>query len=91
MLARALMKKRSKILLLDETFSALDVHTRQRVLDNLYRFSKDRTTIIISNIFEVVAAADHVIVLHRGRVIFEGSPEHLSRERSLYTMILNQN
>lgn len=91
MIARALMKTEAKILLFDETFSALDVKTRENVLHNLYNFSQLKTTIIVSNVFSVISAADHVIVLNRGKVIYDGSPTRLHKESALYRMILENN
>jgi ABC-type bacteriocin/lantibiotic exporter with double-glycine peptidase domain len=91
MIARALMKDQAKILVFDETFSALDVKTRESVLHNLSNFSEDKTTVIISNIFSVVSTADNVIVLHKGKVIYSGTPKRLVSEISLYKMILEHN
>ncbi len=91
MIARALMKDQAKILIFDETFSALDVKTRESVLHNIQTFSEHKTTIIISNIFSVVSTADNVIVLNKGRVIYHGPAKHLSTELSLYKMILENN
>lgn len=91
MIARALMKKESKILLFDETFSSLDVKTRKNVLYSLYVFSHLKTTVIVSNVFSIISAADHVVVLNTGKVIYEGSPARLHKESSLYRMILENN
>jgi ABC-type multidrug transport system fused ATPase/permease subunit len=91
MLARALMKKQAKILLFDETFSALDVKSRMEVLENIYHFSQGKTTIIVSNIFEVVSAADNVVVLNKGEVIYSGPSSRLPKEISLYKMIIDNN
>ena len=88
MIARALMKKEAKILLFDETFSALDVKSREEVLHNMYEFSQGKTTVIISNVFSIIGAADHVIVLNRGKVIYDGKPSRLQKETALYRMIL---
>jgi ABC-type multidrug transport system fused ATPase/permease subunit len=88
MLARALMKEEAGILIFDETFSALDVKTRKRVLDNVYNFSEGKTSIIISNIFDVITAADNIIVLNRGRLLFSGPAHRLPKEISLYNMIM---
>jgi ABC-type multidrug transport system fused ATPase/permease subunit len=91
MIARALMKEKAKILIFDETFSALDVKTRETVLHNIQNFSDNKTTIIISNIFSVVSTADNVIVLNKGKVIYQGKAKHLTSELSLYRMILENN
>lgn len=91
MIARALVKDKAKILIFDETFSALDVKTRENVLHNIQTFSEHKTTVIISNIFSVVSTADNVIVLNKGKVIYSGPAKHLSTEISLYKMILENN
>ncbi len=88
MLARAFLRKDAKILLFDETLSALDVKTRKEVIKNIYEFSQNKTTIIVSNVFDVVKLSDNVIVLNRGKVIYSGPNHKLSREVSLYKMIL---
>lgn len=88
MLARALLKKDAKILLFDETLSALDVKTRKAVIEHLYQFSRLKTMIIVSNIFEVVRTADNVIVLDKGRVVFSGPSSRLPREVALYKLIV---
>ena len=88
MLARALVKKDAKILLFDETLSALDVKTRKEVIRNIYTFSEGKTTIIVSNIFSVITASDNVIVLNQGKVIYTGSSSRLTKEISLYKLIV---
>jgi ATP-binding cassette subfamily B protein len=89
MLARALMKKNAKIFLFDETLSALDVHARKKILENLYDISEKKTMILISNIFDVVSAADHVIVLNKGHLVYAGPHSRLPKEASLYKMIVD--
>jgi len=89
MLARALVKKEAKILLFDETLSSLDVKSRKEVIDNIYTFSRGKTTIIVSNIFSVVGTADSVIVLNKGRVLYSGPAHRLPKELSLYKMIVD--
>lgn len=88
MLARALMKEHAKILILDETFSALDVKTRAHLLRNLKEFSEDKTTIFISNIFDVITEAENIIVFNRGRLLYSGKASRLPKEISLYKMII---
>lgn len=91
MLARAFIKKEAKILLFDETISALDVKTRISVLENIYRFSEGKTTVLISNVFDMVKDADHAIVLRAGEVIFSGGPSRFPTELSLYRYMLTKN
>jgi ABC-type multidrug transport system fused ATPase/permease subunit len=87
MLARAFMKEEASILILDETFSALDVKTRAEVLSTVHTFSKDKTTLLISNIFDVITAAENIVVLSHGKVLYSGPAKRLPKEISLYNMI----
>jgi len=87
MLARALMKEEAPILVFDETFSALDVRTRKEVLHTVSEFSKDKTTIFISNVFDVINVAENIVVLNHGKLLFSGPAHRLPKEISLYKMI----
>lgn len=89
MLARAFMKRDAKILLFDETLSALDVKTRKQVIENIQRFSEFKTTIIVSNIFDIVRMADNAVVLNKGKIVYSGPSNHLPKEISLYKIIID--
>lgn len=88
MLIRALLRSRAPILLFDEVFSALDVKTRQVVLERIKQISKNKTVIIISNIFDVVKQADTVVVLNRGKLVYTGKGSSLPKEMALYKILL---
>lgn len=87
MLARAFMKEDARILIFDETFSALDVKTRAEVLAKVHAFAEGKTAILISNIFDVITAAENIVVLSHGRVLYTGPAKRLPKEISLYRMI----
>jgi ABC-type multidrug transport system fused ATPase/permease subunit len=87
MLARALMKEEAAILIFDETFSALDVKTRREVLHTVSKFSKDKTSIFISNVFDIITAAENIIVLSHGKLLYSGPARRLPKEISLFKMI----
>jgi ATP-binding cassette subfamily B protein len=61
-LARALAVD-PKILILDDSFSAVDTHTEEEILKRIKEFMKSRTTIIISHRISTVKDADQIIVL----------------------------
>lgn len=88
MLARALMKEEARIIILDETLSALDIKSRTLVLHNISEFAQGKTTIMVSNIFDMIAAADNIIVLNHGRLLYSGPAKRLPKEVSLYKMIM---
>jgi len=82
-LARALTVD-PKILILDDSFSAVDTNTEEAILKNLRSFMKDRTSIIISHRISTVKDADKIIVLSDGKVAEEGTHEELISLNGLY-------
>ncbi|MCL6517903.1 ABC transporter ATP-binding protein [Alicyclobacillus sp.] len=78
-LARALVRD-PEILLLDDALSAVDARTEARILDNIRRLRRGRTTLIATHRMPTVAHADRVVVLEDGRVAESGTPEDLLRQ-----------
>ena len=66
-LARAILHK-PKVIILDESTSALDVQTEHKVFENLKDFLKSRTTIIIAHRPETITKADEVLILQNKEV-----------------------
>ncbi|MCC6544505.1 MAG: ABC transporter ATP-binding protein [Nitrospirae bacterium] len=67
-IARAFLKD-PKILIFDESTSALDAETEGLIKDSFNELIKDRTTFIISHRKSVVDSADKIVVLDKGRII----------------------
>ena len=82
-LARALAID-PKILILDDSFSAVDTHTEEEILKNLKNFMKDRTNIIISHRISTVKEADKIVVLSQGKIAEEGTHEQLVAVGGIY-------
>ena len=82
-LARALAVD-PKILILDDSFSAVDTHTEEDILKSLRQFMKDRTSIIISHRISTVKDADKIFVLNEGRIVEEGKHEALVEKGGIY-------
>lgn len=83
-LARALAID-PKILILDDSFSAVDTNTEEEILKNLKNFMKNRTSIIISHRISTVKDADKIIVLSDGKIAEEGTHEELVSEGGIYS------
>jgi len=82
-LARALLLK-PKILILDDSTSALDMETEQRIQQSLRQVMAGRTTFIIAHRISSLRHADEIVVLDRGHVIQRGKHEQLVRQPGLY-------
>ncbi|MBL8753321.1 MAG: ABC transporter ATP-binding protein [Planctomycetes bacterium] len=82
-LARALLADRSG-LLLDDTLSAVDTITEQRILQGLRRARGDRTVLVASHRLSVVADADLLLVLDGGEVRERGDHATLLAQGGTY-------
>lgn len=61
-----------KVVILDESTSALDMDTESRVFDLLNGFLKDKTTIIIAHRVSTIKQADFIYVLDNGKIVKSG-------------------
>lgn len=82
-IARALIKKPS-ILIFDDSLSAVDTETEARILAELKKEMKSRTSIIISHRISTIQHADQIIVLDEGRIIERGDHASLVKLGGVY-------
>jgi len=82
-LARALAIN-PQILILDDSFSAVDTHTEELILKNLKLFLIGKTSIIISHRISTVKDADNIIVLSEGRIAEKGNHDDLIALGGIY-------
>lgn len=85
-IARALIKN-PDILILDDCLSAVDAKTEVKILDNLKKIMKDKTSIIISHRISAVKEANQIIVLEQGKIAQKGTHEELKNEEGIYREI----
>lgn len=82
-ISRAFLNK-SKIVIFDDTFSALDNKTEEMVLKNVKELVKDKTCIIISNRISDIKDANQIIVLDKGLIIESGTHDTLLNKKGKY-------
>ena len=82
-IARAIVLE-PKILILDDSLSAVDTKTESNILNNLKGIMENRTTIIISHRVSSAKLADRIIVLDDGEVVEQGTHESLLESNGIY-------
>jgi ATP-binding cassette subfamily B protein len=87
-LARAIAGS-PRVLLLDDTTSALDPSTEAAVLDGLRRSLVDTTVIAVSSRPSLVANADWVIFIDGGRIVDRGRHEEIAGRTEAYSQLMS--
>lgn len=75
-IARALAKN-PKILILDDSLSAVDTRTEEKILQSLKQIMKNKTTIVIAHRISTIKSADEIVVLDEGKIIERGTHDEL--------------
>ena len=87
-IARAIIKS-PEILLFDDCLSAVDTETEEKILKNLRKVSKDKTTIIVSHRISSAKNADQIIVLDEGKIVQSGTHDSLINVEGYYKELYN--
>ncbi len=82
-IARMLVHK-PNLVILDESTSALDVHTEKNLFTSLADFLEGKSILIIAHRLSSVEHADYIYVLNDGRVVESGTPEALMQSQGHY-------
>jgi ATP-binding cassette subfamily B (MDR/TAP) protein 1 len=76
-----------KILLLDESTSALDRQNEREIQALLENFSQNRTTITIAHRLSTVKDSDVIFVLEKGRIVEQGTHKSLLKLQGAYSKL----
>lgn len=82
-IARAIAKE-PKILILDDCLSSVDTKTENSILTALRKIMNGKTSVIISHRVSSAKLADHIIVLHDGKIIERGDHDTLMSQKGIY-------
>ncbi len=73
-----------KVVIFDESTSALDVHTEVRLFDALHDFLSQKTVITIAHRLSTIKSAEFIYVLEDGKVVDSGTPQALLAKDESY-------
>lgn len=85
-IARALLKK-PKILILDDSTSAVDTATEAKIRESFQTTLKDTTKLIIAQRISSVESADRILVMEEGRIVGQGTHRELMENCEPYQEI----
>ena len=90
LIARAVYKN-PKFIFLDETKNSLDASNERAIVENLDKFYKGKTVVVVAHRLSTVKNADQIIVLDKGKVVETGNHKSLTAKRgAYYNLVKNQ-
>ncbi|MHC1741292.1 MAG: ABC transporter ATP-binding protein [Anaerolineaceae bacterium] len=87
-IARTILKN-PRILILDDSTSAVDTETEAEIREALQNLMKNRTTFIIAHRIQSITNADQILVMDKGRIIQHGNHDELIKQAGTYQQIYN--
>lgn len=88
-LARAFVREKAQLLILDEPTAALDPRSEYEVYRRFVELARGKTTLLITHRLASVQMADRILVLKAGRLIEEGTHKELLRRGGEYATLWN--
>ena len=90
LIARAVYKDPAFVFL-DEATNALDTNNEMVIMNNLHRFFKGRTSVVIAHRLSTVKNADQIVVLEKGEIVEIGTHQELTmKQGAYYWLVKNQ-
>lgn len=89
-LARAMSRRRARLVLLDEPFRGLDRELRIDLTTRAFDWWPDATMLYISHHVDETLDFDRVLVIRAGRLVEDGTPTDLMKSESIYRSMVQQ-
>ncbi|MDD2451091.1 MAG: ABC transporter ATP-binding protein, partial [Sulfurovum sp.] len=78
-----------RVVIFDESTSALDVHTEEKLFEALQEFLQEKTVITIAHRLSTIKSAEYIYVLEEGSVVDSGTPhELLAKDESYFSSMI---
>ena len=84
------MKKDRELYVFDEPTSSLDPKMEYNLYNNIKRYTKNKTTILISHRIGFAKLADYIYVLDAGKIIEKGTHNELIKKKGKYASLYNE-
>ena len=85
-IARAILKN-APILILDEATSSLDSETEAKIQQGISQIIQNKTVIAVAHRLSTLKAMDRIVVLDKGKIIEEGTPDSLIKKGGKYAKL----
>jgi len=90
LIARAVYKN-PQYLFFDEATNSLDANNERIIMDNLNKFFKGRTVVVVAHRLSTVKNADQIVVIEKGKIMETGTHKELTKLRGgYYELVKNQ-
>ena len=90
LIARAVYKN-PEFIFLDEATNSLDAKNERAIVENLEKFYRGRTVVVVAHRLSTVRNADQIIVLDDGKVVETGNHASLTEQKGVYyNLVKNQ-
>ena len=89
-LCKVFLKKDRELYVFDEPTSSLDPKMEYNLFNNIKRYTKNKTTILISHRIGFAKLADYIYVLDAGKIIEKGTHNELIKKKGKYASLYNE-
>lgn len=84
-----IMAQKYKLVILDEATSNIDIMSEKKIFDELKKMGN--TVILITHKISNIEYANKILVLQNGRIVENGTPDELIREKGIYYKMIMEN